>query len=423
MSVAILFDLSRLLSRADRAVPTGIDRVELYYARWLLRHAPSDVEFAAMEDWTVFGAVSTRLAAKFIGALEAAWLGRDAQALKDLDRLARRIRVDIMAGGMMRLLARVAKNPEPPIYLLVSHHHLHRADLIDRLKRRTGARFVALIHDIIPMEYPEYARPGQAARHRQRMETVATLADGIIFNSAATERSFLPCLADAARYPPCIVAPLGIECTPKTLPEPGQDPAPYFIYISTIEPRKNHLLLLHLWRQFDADFGDAAPKLILVGQRGWENENVVDLLERCPGVRHLVREHNRLPDDQLTEILRGARALLLPSFAEGYGLPLAEALAEQVPAIVSDLPALREVGGNVPDYLDPLDGLGWRRAILDYAVPGSPRRAAQLVRLSGWSPPSWDEHMKMVMPFIQAIAHNPPESEQPPSDQSDPAIK
>ncbi len=404
MSIAILFDLSRLLSRADRAVPTGIDRVELYYARWLLTHAASDVEFAAMEDWTVFGAVSTRLAAKFITALEAAWFGHDAQALKDLDRLARRIGVDIGGGGWVRLLARVAKNAEPPIYLLVSHHHLHRADLIERLKRRTGARFVALIHDIIPMEYPEYARPGQAARHAQRMETVAGLADGIIFNSIATQRSFLPCLDSVGRWPPCLVAPLGIACTLNIPSEPRPEVDPYFIYISTIEPRKNHLLLLHLWRQFAADFGDAAPQLILVGQRGWENENVVDLLERCPGVRRLVREHNRLPDDQLTDMLRGARALLLPSFAEGYGLPLAEALAQGVPAIVSDLPALREVGGSVPDYLDPLDGLGWRRAILDYAVAGSPRRAAQLARLSGWSPPQWDDHMRAVMPFIETIA-------------------
>jgi hypothetical protein len=57
---------------------------------------------------------------------------------------------------------------------------------------------------------------------------------------------------------------------------------------------------------------------------------------------------------------------------------------------------LRETGGEVAEYLDPLDGPGWRAAILDYAMPGSPRRAAQLERLRGWHPPTWQEHFEKV---------------------------
>ena len=114
---------------------------------------------------------------------------------------------------------------------------------------------------------------------------------------------------------------------------------------------------------------------MLVGQRGWETENVVDMLERCPALRGTVIEHNTLPDAEMVRLLKGARALLLPSFAEGFGFPLIEAFGLGVPALCSDIPALRETGGEVPEYLDPLDGPGWRAAILDYAAPGSPRRA------------------------------------------------
>ena len=75
---------------------------------------------------------------------------------------------------------------------------------------------------------------------------------------------------------------------------------------------------------------------------------------------------------------------------------------------VSDIPALRETGGAVPDYLDPLDGPGWQAAILDYAAPRSTRRAAQLGRLGRRDAPRWDRHFAMVDRFIADIAGDPP---------------
>jgi hypothetical protein len=90
----------------------------------------------------------------------------------------------------------------------------------------------------------------------------------------------------------------------------------------------------------------------------------------------------------------------LPSFAEGFGFPVIEAFALGVPALCSDIPALRETGGSVAEYLDPLDGPGWRAAILDYAAPISPRREAQMARLAGWQPPLWRDHFAIVGRFI-----------------------
>ena len=165
--------------------------------------------------------------------------------------------------------------------------------------------------------------------------------------------------------------------------------------------------MLNLWRQLAADLGGTAPLLVLIGQRGWETENVVDMLERCPGLRGTVIEHNTLPDSEMVRLLKGARALLLPSFAEGFGFPLIEAFGVGVPALCSDIPALRETGGAVPEYLDPLDGPGWRTAILDYAAPDSPRRAAQLERLHGWRPPTWPEHFANVDRLIAETAAAP----------------
>jgi hypothetical protein len=163
-------------------------------------------------------------------------------------------------------------------------------------------------------------------------------------------------------------------------------------------------MLLNLWRRLSRDLGEGAPILVLVGQRGWEVENVIDMLDRCPALRDTVIEHNTLPDAAMVALLRGARALLLPSFAEGFGFPVIEALQLGVPVICSDIAALRECGGAVPEFLDPLDGLGWRSAILDYAVSDSPRRAAQLARLAAWRPPRWDEYFATVDRFIADVS-------------------
>lgn len=178
---------------------------------------------------------------------------------------------------------------------------------------------------------------------------------------------------------------------------------PYFLCVGTIEPRKNHLLLLNLWRDMAERMPAAAvPKLVIVGRRGWENEQVLDMLDRCPALVPHVEERNGCSDRALRDLLRGARALLLPSFAEGYGMPVAEALSVGTPVICSDLPALHEAGGDAPDFRDPLDGPGWRAAILDHHI-GGPLRAAQLGRVPRWRSPTWGQHIDIVCDAIERL--------------------
>src|SRR4029077_7156113 len=230
----------------------------------------------------------------------------------------------------------------------------------------------------------------------------------LIVNSAVTRDALQPHLDRAGRAPPVLVAPFGGDLPAAPIDHPPPFHRPLFVYVSTIEARKNHLLLLNLWRRLAMELGESAPLLVLVGQRGWETENVVDMLDRCPALKGAVVEHNAMADADMVALMKGAKALLLPSFAEGFGFPLIEALELGVPALWSDIAALRETGGAVPDFLDPLDGPGWQLAILDYAAPGSPRRAAQLARLSRWEPPSWEHHFAIVDRFIADATAPPP---------------
>nr|WP_255575157.1 glycosyltransferase family 1 protein [Caldovatus aquaticus] len=412
-----MLDVSRLLSCGQRQAPSGIDRVEAAYARhWLAAAEPDRVGFVGLGAWGDFAAVPRRTVQAMLAALEELWAGAGppavlARAQRRAARTGAMAQAALLAGlgrGALRRLVRSTPH-RPCVLLSVSHRALERQAAIARL-RRAGVAFVPLVHDLIPAAYPEYGRPGEAERHLRRLATVGALADGVIVNSAATEAALRPHLIRRGGPPPVAVAPLGLGLAPArpgaSLPPPPPEERPgppYFVTLGTIEPRKNHLLLLHLWRDFAARLGPDAPRLLLIGRRGWENENVLDLLDRCTALRGLVEEVGPATDHTVLRLLRSARALLFPSFAEGYGLPLAEALALGTPALASDIPALREVGGTAPDYLDPLDGPGWARAILDYADARSAARAAQLERLRHWRPPRWADHFARVEELLARI--------------------
>jgi glycosyltransferase involved in cell wall biosynthesis len=201
--------------------------------------------------------------------------------------------------------------------------------------------------------------------------------------------------------PPSKAAWLGIDDLPKIeLVEPER---PTFVTLGTIEARKNHLLLLEIWERLVERLGLEAPRLLIIGQRGWKAEPVFEILDSSEKLRGHVVELRHCSDEELAKHLGSARALLFPSLAEGYGLPLIEALAVGVPAIASDLPVFRETCRDIPTYLGPSDTTGWVAAILDYARPDSSERRAQLERMDGFSPPTWESHFRSVEAWLTSL--------------------
>lgn len=413
---SLAFDLTRLITRLRHPSPSGIDRVDLAYARHVL--AQEGARFGLVS--TPFGprVLARAEALAIVEAVAAGWV-EDLDA--DRDPVYRRLATTLGAGpaagaafptphrdtgwARRRIQARVtagtlrARGPEalPPgtLYLHTSHLRLDRPGRFDWLYDRPDMRAVFFLHDLIPIDYPEYGRPGEAGRHRTRVETIARHAAHVLVNSRDVgERFQRHCAARGLAPRPVTVAHLGVE--PVFRPA-GQGPAfvparPTFVACGTIEPRKNHLALLHLWRDLAARHGAETPRLVLVGRRGWEAENIIDLLERCPAVIDHVTEVSGLSSHGLAALLRSATALLMPSFAEGYGLPVVEAAACGLPVVASDLAVHREIGGAFAHVLDPLDGPGWRRAVEDLARPDSPFRRTLAGKLVDAALPSWTNH-------------------------------
>ena len=269
--------------------------------------------------------------------------------------------------------------------------------------RRRDIRAVNLVHDLIPITHPQFCREGEAERHRRRMLAVLDTGAGVIANSAHTLETLGNfASAEHRALPSAAIAWPGTPVLPHVEPSSGAEPA--FVILGTIEGRKNHALLLSLWRRMLDERGAAqVPRLMIVGRRGWRADEVFARLDRREfGDR--VAEVGPLGDRQLAETLAGARALLFPSFAEGYGIPLVEALAAGVPVIASDLPVFREIGQGVPELLSPVDAAAWSLAIADYARPDSARRREQLDRLASFQVPDWLGHFVKVDNFLADLA-------------------
>ena len=150
--------------------------------------------------------------------LAGAWrVASSSRSIRQAKRLAQRLRAAALWRGERALRGQCRAETARVVYMLVSHHHLEKRRAIARLKRQIGACFVCLIHDLIPIEFPEYALPGQDERHRRRIETAAALADAVIVNSTVTREGFAPYLARAGRAPPVLVAPFGVD-PPAALP-------------------------------------------------------------------------------------------------------------------------------------------------------------------------------------------------------------
>lgn len=407
MTQDVLFDASRLLSRTDRSAPTGVDRVCLAYAEWLVEHPEyrmipvrSRHDQLAIVDDLWFRDCLVELRKRWSGS------GPTSSQQESEARLFAALRTENMTASVISpppepglktgkkarawkqyfRAKRVACPPDARLYFNVGHTSLNTPQILTDLKAQ-GIERVVMLHDLIPITHPEFCRPGDGAKHRRRVLNAVRHASKIVVNSHYTAHE-LGCFAEreSLHLPSVEVAHLGLEpifhqCVPQAMARP------YFVHVGTIEARKNLAFLLSIWRRLEEQMGKKAPRLVLIGRYGWENEAVLDHLQRSPNLQGLVHQAENLPDMALAQLMQGAQAVLAPSSVEGFDLPAVESSALGVPLIASDIPAHREL---VPQatLIDPIDGLGWLRAI-EAATLQKPIAPA-------YNAPTWQQHFRQI---------------------------
>ncbi|MEU4668714.1 glycosyltransferase family 1 protein [Amycolatopsis sp. NPDC023774] len=229
-----------------------------------------------------------------------------------------------------------------------------------------GKTLTVTVHDTVPWTHPETLTARGVSWHRSMIARAARRASTLIVPTRAVADE-LAVLVDVTA--PVRVVPHGV-----TVPQ-GEAvldlPSKYVLAVGTIEPRKGIDVLVDAV----AAVGDVA--LVLAGQPGWGGIDPVALAAS----RGLTDVHvlGKVTDAELATALRGARVLAVPSLAEGFGLPVLEAMASGVPVVHTDVPALVEVAGGAGVVVPRGDAVALAAGLRE--VLGSPARAAELVRL------------------------------------------
>jgi glycosyltransferase involved in cell wall biosynthesis len=398
-----LLDLTRLVSRLGQGPLTGIDRVEAAWAENLI--ARTDPVMALVRTGLGFLILERGGMVRLLDHLrrdlplpEPDWLSRlrlrGSGTTVRAESLARRLARHRVSRPLLRLSLR-RLFPGGGVYLNLGHANL--TDQVLRAIGRAGLTRVVMIHDTIPLDFPQFTRPAVVEGFAAKLAAVARGADLVVHLARATKITTEAHLARFGQVPPGVIAPLAVPA-----PVPAFDhiaglcpDGPYFVALGTIEPRKNTRFLLDVWEGLP----NPRPALLLLGRQGWEEDSVLARAKSQDGVRIL----SGLNDGQTAAILSGARALLFPSFAEGFGLPPVEAARLGVPVLAHPLPVLQETLGDYPIYLDQNDIYSWTETIkalvIDVVRPkkGAPEGRASAVATV------WDDHVKCVFAGLRQI--------------------
>lgn len=272
---------------------------------------------------------------------------------------------------------------------------------IRHAKRLHGIHYVPFVHDLIPVVAPYYCLPDVVQDYLGWIGGVFDHADRFLTNSRSTSQ-------DLRHVAGLLKKELGkgdISVIPldAAMPIGGQAPLPvsdlgrwgisadYVLFVSSIEPRKNHRMAFRAWRRMIARDCDRTPDLVCVGNSGWLNDQIHAMLRNDPSLATKVRILSGVSDEELALLYRHCSFTIYPSHYEGWGMPVTEALCHGKVPIVTRCASLPEAGGDFAIYVQPDDDASLARLVSELIE--NPQRLAALERriVRDFQPRSWSD--------------------------------
>lgn len=389
--------MTRLFLGPLSRTPRGIDRVELLLAKEVFS-AKDRVAFGVLPSaWgtRIFDAERVR---RGLAELEAIWAeNQSAEMDTRLSALAKRMtgQLDIRlaevkplsfskrVARMIRLIratgfsfGRSAKKtlPQGTVYINIGQILLAVPFLMRWLRKRPDITPVFMLHDVIPLDMPTHVAPSSVRHHASMIRTTAEFAQALIVTTEYVKVTVSEAISRYREIPlPTLAQKLPVADGFSTVSSwvSRLDATRYFVICGSIEPRKNHLMLLDVWRKLVERLGSEAPHLVIVGSIGWNGVSILEAFDRCDVTRGHIHPVSGLSSPALIHLLQYAVGLLMPSLNEGFGLPIVEAKRLGVPVLVSDIPAHREVAGADALFLPADDVSGWVEAIINWPAKRS----------------------------------------------------
>jgi len=255
----------------------------------------------------------------------------------------------------------------------------------------------ATLYDMTCWLVPEMHSPANVRAAKKFARRVLGRASGIIAISEATRRDALRILGLREERVK-VIYPGVADGFFRAKPSPCAKP--YVLFVGTIEPRKNLGVLLDAYQDLPADLRNAYD-LVVAGSPGWGEPGVLMRLRSgFPGVRYL----GYVPEDRLPSLTAGATAFVYPSLYEGFGLPVAQAMAAGVPVITSNVSSLPEVAGDAALLVDPRSTADVRAALARLLT--SPDLRIRLGAAGKLRAPqySWDRAARCTWEFFEQVS-------------------
>ncbi|MCU0790063.1 MAG: glycosyltransferase [Nitratireductor sp.] len=283
--------------------------------------------------------------------------------------------------------------------LVLLSHAATSGGFLARCLNATNERAI-IVHDDIPLRHPEFLPDAATAEQRRhRLQRLIATSAVVLCNSNHTEKSVREHLKGARIMPRlCSFAmPSILHALAGREGRTGRLTAeePFILYCSTIEIRKNHLMLARIWKRA-LESGDPLPKLVCVGKWGWGVEPLKAFMAAHPELAEHVRFAGAMDDHALIDLYRSAEFSVFPSCKEGWGMGASESLDFGLPVIVSTAPALVEAVRGLMPAVDPADEDGWEREIRRLARDRQAREELRLSIERHYGPISEDESWEQI---------------------------
>jgi glycosyltransferase involved in cell wall biosynthesis len=221
------------------------------------------------------------------------------------------------------------------------------------------SRKVMTIHDVTFIKYPEFVN-SIVKTYTQRIKQCLQWTDLVIANSESTKQDIIEYLDVPAEK--IFVTPLASRYP--SFPDNFSSLAitqPYLLFVSTLEPRKNILNLISAFNYLKDKY-KLEHKLILIGKKGWKYEPIFEKINQSP-FRDSIQHLDYLDDDLVAAYYQKAAVFVYPSFYEGFGLPVLEAMTLGCPVVTANTASLPEVTGESAMLINPDNPLEIAEAI------------------------------------------------------------
>lgn len=346
----MIIEITRLIGRTLKRYPlTGIDRVCVEYLNHFMSKAKTSLFL-----WNRFYVLDRKISRTI------------AESLCSQSRSS-------LLKNLLISPFHVESTSDGELYINLTHSGGVESESFQNIAMKK-LRKVFMIHDLIPLDHPEFTRDGEKERHKIRLKNVVKYGDLILTNSEYTKNRLL----DYARSlfgtdisDKVEVNYLGLSKKLENVVAADYNYVKkkyhiadnYFIVVSTIEPRKNHLILFYAWKELFQILGKGTPMLLLVGRRGWKVDYLINLINSS-NIADFIREINSCSDAELKCLIENSQALLFPSIDEGFGLPVLEGIKLGCITVCSKLPVLQELFGDIPYYCSWSDASEWVEIVL-----------------------------------------------------------